>query len=185
MAAYFVAKDFNRPQLMEQAFEPEARLVMEVRSESISFPPETLGRQAITEVLVRSFSERYDNVHSVCIGPPPAEGVRELSCAWLVVMRERESGLPRLGCGRYDWRFDSASGRTSELRIRIDCMLVLAYGALSPLLAWAATLPAPWCALPQVMDTAPARAALQPWREALALACQELGAAGMMSTSEP
>ena len=43
MRPYFRAKDQNRPHLMEQAFAPQTRLEMTVKTSAISFPAITEG----------------------------------------------------------------------------------------------------------------------------------------------
>lgn len=173
MAAYFAAKDNNRPHRMAEAFTEDARLQMDVRTTAISFPPVTQGRDAISEVLVREFNQRYEDIYSVCIGEPPGADASEYACAWMVAMADRQSRQLRVGCGRYDWVFAPADGRVGELRIHIACMVLLAPQAQPMVMNWASALPTPWCRLAQVLDAAPALAELQPWREALVQAARD------------
>src|SRR5262245_33313279 len=110
---------------MAEVFAEDAALTMVVKSGSISFPPATRGREAITDVLVRRFSQSYENVYSTCLGDPPRDDVNAFACDWLVAMTEREDGTVRTGCGRYDWRVDPSTGLTAELTITIETMLAL------------------------------------------------------------
>ena len=48
---------------------------------SISFPAHTVGRQAITDVLVRTFGQTYESVYSFYLGCPSGE-VKAFSCGW-------------------------------------------------------------------------------------------------------
>lgn len=157
VTAYLHAKDHNRPHLMRQAFAPDARLEMVVKAGTISFPPSAQGIEAITQVLVRQFSLSFENVHTLCIGAPPAEDASQYSCPWLVGMSEKDSRAVRIGCGRYDWVFESAPPRLArQLTITIEQMHSLAPEHLTPLMAWFSNLSAPWCAAPELMTGAPA-----------------------------
>lgn len=143
--AYLGAKDGNRPHLMAQAFAPEAVLTMLVKPDSIAFPPLTEGRAAIAEVLVRRFGQVYDNVYTICLAAPPRQPMAAFSCDWLVAMTEKSSGAVRVGCGRYDWRFATASGLVERLCITIEAMQTLEPAALDGVMRWIAALPYPWC----------------------------------------
>lgn len=180
MAAYFAAKDNNRPHRMAEAFTDDARLQMDVRTSAISFPPVTQGREAISEVLVREFNQRYEDIYSVCIGEPPAANASKYACAWMVAMADRQSRQLRIGCGRYDWVFAPVDGRVCELRIHIACMVLLAPQTQARVMNWASALPSPWSSLAVVLDAAPALAELQPWRDALVQAAR-----GCEPTREP
>ena len=162
VAAYLRAKDHNQPHLMRQAFASDARLEMIVNAGTISFPPAAQGIEAITEVLVRQFSRSYENVHTLCIGAPPAEDAPRYGCQWLVCMSEKDSRAVRVGCGRYDWVFDSAPPRlASQLTITIEQMHSLAPEHLGPLMDWMSNLPAPWCAAHELRMGAPPIAELR------------------------
>src|SRR3546814_8640053 len=62
MRNYLRAKDENRPLYMSHAFTADAVLKMTLRAQAIAFPPEARGRDAITEALVRTFGQTYENV---------------------------------------------------------------------------------------------------------------------------
>lgn len=166
--AYLLAKDANRPHLMEQAFTADATLRMEVRSGAIAFPPLSSGREAIAEVLVRRFGQTYENVYTFCLAPPPAPGTASFNCGWLVAMSDKQDRGVRIGCGGYGWRFDAASGLVRELSIRIDAMVPLSPAALPAVMRWVTCLPSPWCDVRQVFSSAPALDGLAPVLDRLA-----------------
>ena len=101
---YFHAKDENRPHMLERVFEADAELVVVDHASSMSFPARTVGREAITGVLVRSFGQTYENIYSFYLRRPQA-AAEAFSCGWLVTMSEKQSKSVRVGCGRYDWLF--------------------------------------------------------------------------------
>lgn len=68
---YIFGKDGNRPDLLRHAFSLDASLNVRVQTSTILFPPCVSGREAIAEVLVRSFSQQYENVYTFCFGDPP------------------------------------------------------------------------------------------------------------------
>jgi hypothetical protein len=144
--AYIRAKDGNRPHLLDAAFAQDATLQMQVRTESISFPPLSVGREAIAETLIRRFNQIYENVYTFCVGVPPEADAETFSCGWLVAMSEKQGGAVRIGCGRYDWLFTHSEHRVRALTITIDAMEVLPSEALAPVMNWVSGLPYPWCA---------------------------------------
>ena len=153
--AYLRAKDGNRPHLMAQAFTEDASLAMLVNTGAISFPPLSGGREAIAEVLVRRFSQTYENVYTLCLAAPPGELDTRFACDWLVVMTERESGAVRVGCGRYDWCFAPKSHLAERLAITIESMQSLSSCDMEAVMDWVTALPYPWCAPEQAMSGAP------------------------------
>lgn len=154
--AYLRAKDQNRPYLMGRAFTPDATLKMNVKTGAISFPPLSKGIDSITEVLVRRFAQSYENVLTFCIEDPPWDDAESFSCKWMVGMSERETGAVRVGCGRYDWQFQSGEPfLTRELTITIEFMQVLAPSTLEVIMDWLSGLPYPWCPVPKAVGSAP------------------------------
>jgi hypothetical protein len=153
---YFRAKDANRPHLLDRVFAPEARLQVHNKSSAISFPAVTLGRAAIAEVLVREFGRTYENVYSFYLSRPGSV-ISEFSCDWLVGMTEKESGIVRVGCGRYDWTFqqEAATWFASGLVITIEAMQVLAPSTGAAVLAWLERLAYPWSDAASVAESAP------------------------------
>jgi hypothetical protein len=143
--AYINAKDSNRPHLLDAAFEDGATLHMHVRTESISLPPLSVGREAIAETLVRRFNQTYENIYTLCIGAPPGADAESFSCGWLVAMSEKQGGAVRVGCGRYDWLFTNAEHKVCSLAITITAMEVAPPEALASVMSWVSGLPYPWC----------------------------------------
>ena len=143
---YIRAKDENRPYLMERAFAVDATLEIIVKSETISFPPITKGLQSVSDVLVRRFGQAYENVHTFCLAPPPQIDQRSFSCDWLVGMSEKDSGIVRVGCGRYHWLFQPQGPCLVErLTITVDLMQSLDSGCIALVMGWLSQLPYPWC----------------------------------------
>jgi hypothetical protein len=163
ITTYIEAKDRNRPGLMAEAFVPDATLEMSVRTDAISFPPLTQGLAPITRVLVTDFGERYENVRTFCLGPPPAASAVSYSCDWLVAMSGRQDGAVRVGRGRYDWTFEEGSPhRVRRLRIDIEAMQALPPSELGRVMGWLSSPPYPWCAAADLLPRAPSIAALGP-----------------------
>ncbi|MDH8318903.1 hypothetical protein QIG98_27885, partial [Klebsiella pneumoniae] len=65
-----LAKDGNRPFLMQRAFDANAELEMVVKTDAISFPSTARGVKAIADVLVHRFGIDYENVYTVCLSRP-------------------------------------------------------------------------------------------------------------------
>jgi hypothetical protein len=140
--AYLRAKDQNRPYLMRRAFTEAASLKS--------------GVDSITEVLVRRFAQSFENVFTFCLGDPPKDDARSFSCKWMVGMSERESGAVRVGCGRYDWLFQTdESCLVRELTITIEFMQTLPPRTLDPIMDWLSSLPYPWCPVTTAIASAP------------------------------
>lgn len=170
---YIHAKDGNRPHLIFDAFTADAELVMELRTNEIFFPENVRGAVGISNVLVSQFACQYENVYTFCIGNPP-ESEHSLCCYWLVCMTEKSTGAARVGFGQYQWDFDEGQGKLSKLRITIEEMNTLPDAWGSPILAWARTLPYPWCPSDVPARSAPPLAPVQ----RVAAALKQLAAAG-------
>jgi hypothetical protein len=156
ISAYIRAKDQNRPYLMRHAFAEAATLNMIVKTEAITFPPLSKGVEAITEVLVRRFAQSYENVLTFCLGDPPKGDAGSYRCKWMVGMSEKESGAVRVGCGLYDWLFETGkSFLTRELTITIEFMQILPSETLEPIMIWLSRLPYPWCTVQTAVASAP------------------------------
>lgn len=168
---YLRGKDENRPHLAERAFTADAALEVIAAPGTIAFPPVTRGRDGITDVLVRRFAQAYENVRTLCLADAPMDDATEFSCDWLVGMSEKETRRVRVGCGRYDWRFErGAPRRAHRLTITIDAMTSLEPLHLAPVMAWLARLPYPWCPSAAAQNGLPAIGALDPVRAYLARA---------------
>lgn len=162
ISGYVRAKDHNRPYAMSQVFARDARLEMIVHTGTISFPALTEGNDAIADVLARRFAQSYENVHTFCVATPPEGDARHYSCRWLVVMSEKESRAPRMGCGRYDWTFrPGAAMLVGKLTITIDQMHTLPADRLAALMDWVTPLPYPWCPVAALSVEVPAIDELQ------------------------
>jgi hypothetical protein len=164
IATYFQGKDENRPHLMARAFAPNAVLEMVVNTGAISFPAVATGVEAIADTLSRKFGQTYENVYTFSLQRPPAEaGLKQFSCDWMVGMTAKEGGQARVGCGRYDWQFQSEEPfLVARLKITIDEMQVLPAECASEIVEWVANLPRFWCTPQQVIDAAPRIDALEP-----------------------
>jgi hypothetical protein len=159
---YFRAKDEDRPDLMGEVFCEDAALTIRVKAASISFPESSRGLAAITDALIRQFRQSYDDVRSFYLDRP-GSAIAEFSCDWLVGMSERSSGNVRVGCGRYDWKFQPAPPRlATDLLITIEVMEILSPSYLDGVQAWFRRLSYPWTSAPQVVAAAPAIEALNP-----------------------
>lgn len=159
---YFQAKDGNRPHLLAAVFCETATLEMVLKTGTISFPPISQGIDAIGDVLVRRFAQTYENVYSFYLQRPPRDATR-FACDWMVGMSEKATGALRIGCGRYDWAFQtSAPYLVDRLVITIESMLMLDRSHERSIMPWLASLPHPWCAAQDIVGTAPPLAALDP-----------------------
>jgi hypothetical protein len=148
---YVRAKDQNKPHLLQQVFCEDAVLNMQVESENISFPAHTFGLAAIRLLLVRNFSQRYENIYTYCIEDSITIEANRLSCLWLVIMTDRATGQLNVGTGDYVWTFSGFSGELDEpnkvqkLQIVIHQMLVLSASRELEVLQITETLAYPWC----------------------------------------
>ena len=152
---YFHAKDENRPHVLSDVFSADAVLEVVNNATNIAFPAATHGREAIAEVLVRRFTQTYENIYSYYLASPPEEA-SHFSCAWLVGMTEREGKNVRVGCGRYDSTFQTESPHlASHLVITIEAMQTLPPSQLEPVFAWLEQLNYPWSSAAEVARLAP------------------------------
>lgn len=163
---YIRAKDENRPYLMEKVFTNSATLEMVLKTENISFPSNAVGLDVITDVLVRKFSQTYENVYTYCLFDSSKINKDELSCGWLVGMNEKEGGNVRVGCGRYNWHFDNEINTLADhLIITIEQMVVLAPEFSGQIMDWLNKLPYPWCDSVSMLQTMPDLESLNSVRE--------------------
>jgi hypothetical protein len=141
---------------MRYAFTEAATLTMIVKTGAISFPALSKGIEAITEVLVRRFAQSYENVFTFCLEDPPKDNAKSFSCNWMVGMSEKETGTVRVGCGRYDWLFQTGEPFfTRELTITIESMQILPASNLDAIMNWLSGLPYPWCPVRTAIAGAP------------------------------
>jgi hypothetical protein len=167
---YLRAKDENRPQLMADAFEPQAVVEMTVATPAISFPGRLDGLERITDVLVRDFGQVYENVYSFCLqAPEPDVASGRFRCDWLVTMSEKSSRKLRIGCGHYDWHFACTDRwRIRRLQITIAAMEVLDDGHRTALWGWTWALERPWARKDAALELLPRDPRLESVRKAMA-----------------
>lgn len=156
---YIFAKDGNRPFLIQRAFAEGAELQIVLKTDAIAFPSETKGRQAIEDILVRRFNVDYENVFTFCLSEPPSARRAHFPCHWLVAMSAKADGRLRVGCGRYDWHFDS-QGKIEKLVITAEVMKVHPAGELAAVMDWLSALPYPWCSIDQALARLPVSSGL-------------------------
>jgi len=152
---YILAKDGNRPFLMQEAFASDARLETVVKTDVISFPSTAEGLSALEDILVRRFCVDYENIFTFCLSEPSVADSARFQCHWLVGMSVKNTGQLRVGCGRYDWHFDGA-GKVRKLAIIIDVMKVLPRSELDAAMCWLSSLPYPWCRPGEAANLIPA-----------------------------
>lgn len=66
---HFRAKDENRPHLLDDVFTVDAVLEIRNATSTIAFPAVTSGRDAIADVLVRSFGQTDEDVNGLYLRP--------------------------------------------------------------------------------------------------------------------
>ena len=163
MRNYIRAKDENRPVYMTRAFAADAVLKMTLRTQAIAFPPEARGRDAITEALVRTFGQTYENVFTFYLAHPGEDAtLADYNCDWFVGMAEKATGQVRVGCGRYEWEFQAAPHLARRLTITIEAMQSLPADTAPAVFAWLTGLPYPWTDPQRVVSSAPPIEALAP-----------------------
>lgn len=115
---YIVGKDQNQFEILEEIYKSNARVTFEIRSNSISFPPEICGNKEIAQILSAEFNKKYDNVNTYYLSRvfPRIEDLIISKQRWLVLMREKGNNHIRVGAGFYDWEFDNKSN--GELKIK-------------------------------------------------------------------
>jgi hypothetical protein len=156
ISTYVHAKDGNRPHLMRRAFAESVALETVIRTDAISLPSSTSGLGAVTDTLVRRFAHEFENVYTFCLVSPPARNVERFSCDWLVGMCSKGSGEIRVGCGRYDWQFQTEHPRLVErLRITIERMQIFSPDCLHVIMKWLSALPYPWCPMQEATKSMP------------------------------
>jgi len=163
ISRYIEGKDHNKPHLLKQAFAAHATLSMQVKSENISFPSNTQGLAAISQLLVSDFNKQYENIYTYCITDSLREAGQNLSCSWLVIMTEKATGKVRFGYGDYHWEFSNSGPQllADRFEIIIDAMSVLDEETKEPFLMWAEALPYPYLSLSELLSNSPAHEAVE------------------------
>ena len=162
LRGYFRAKDENRPHLLERVFTEDAVLEILNRTSTIAFPQVSSGREAIADVLVRAFGQTYENVYSFYLQRPSGHS-STFECEWIVAMTEKASRNFRIGCGRYEWEFEStAPNLARRLVITIAEMQVLPASVAQEAFAALAALSYPWSSPVEVRAAASIHSFLVP-----------------------
>ena len=154
ISTYIRAKDGNKPHLMKGFFKDSASLLMEVKTDKIAFPSETNELDSITNVLVKDFNQKYENIYTFCINDSVIADEKQASCKWAVVMTDKEKGNIRIGYGDYKWVFDN--NLTSQLTITIEEMIVLEENYSEEIFHWVDKKTYPWCDCDDFLKQAPA-----------------------------
>jgi hypothetical protein len=145
VVTYLLAKDGNRPFLTRCAFAEGSEMEFVLKTDAISFPNSVKGVSAIENIL-RRFNIDHENIYTFCLSRPSDGDRRHFACHWLVGMSAKSDGRPRVGCGRYDWRFGAdQAGLVEKLVITIDLMNTLSATELAATMNWLSTIPYPWC----------------------------------------
>ncbi|MBN2124975.1 MAG: nuclear transport factor 2 family protein [Deltaproteobacteria bacterium] len=121
LGRYIEGKDENRPEILKRIYAPDARVLFDLRTTTITFPPEIRTNDAIAEVLSADFNRRFVSPRTYyleeCSREPGDNAVRNLP--WLVIMRESATGRTRVGWGLYDWFFALCPGQAPEWKIAL------------------------------------------------------------------
>jgi hypothetical protein len=162
LRCYFHAKDENRPHLLDHVFSEDAVLEVVNSTSTIAFPAVTSGRDAIADVLVRAFGRTYENVYSFYLQRPSGQ-LSAFECEWVVAMTEKDSRKLRIGCGRYEWEFDSTPPTLARrLVITIAEMQVLPASVAHEAFVALAALSYPWSSPAEVRAAASTHTFLVP-----------------------
>lgn len=154
VSKYIYAKDNNKPHLMKSVFTEVSKLDVKLKSQNISFPATTKGLKEITEVLISSFNNTYDNVYTLCLEDTLVLEENSLKSIWLVVMTEKQSGKVRFGYGSYYWSFHN-NNLAEYLNITIENMIILEEKFADELLTWISSLAYPWCESRIILESLP------------------------------
>ena len=125
LETYVRAKDLNCPGLIFECFAPEAVLTFSLGTDSIWFPAQVTGSQAIAKTLVTDFGERFTRCKTYYVSDSTTFRSRQIDrLPWLVIMRERSRSALRLGKGFYRWQLESDGKRlrVHAMHIYIDRM---------------------------------------------------------------
>ena len=164
---YLRAKDENKPHLMKELFTDSAILEMKLKTENISFPSKTVGLDNITEVLIKNFSNSYENIYTLCFEDTIVSDTNSLFCSWLVGMSEKNTDKVRVGSGIYTWQFNANNTKVEKLTIVINEMVILESNVIEKIMFWLNNCSYCWCELENTMQTMPKLKKLEIIRNAL------------------
>ncbi|MDE1463661.1 hypothetical protein [Spartinivicinus poritis] len=163
---YILAKDKNKPELMKNAFSSHAILEIKNKTANIDFPATTIGITDITDTLVVNFNQSFENVYTYCLLDSIQATQTDLSCDWLVVMREKANQNIRIGCGRYNWEINNPSKLlANKLIITIEQMVLLPATNLTSITKWQSNLDYPFTESTNILEGIPNFQALDTIKE--------------------
>ncbi len=122
---YFYGKDNNIPSVIESIFAEDSRVTFSIETDVISFPDDLHGASAISEHMFASFHDSFEQIKSYYVLNSPQQkanisrGSMINDLNWLVTMRERESGMVRVGTGHYDWITVSDGERSQIVSLHV------------------------------------------------------------------
>lgn len=147
---YVQAKDGNRPELIHEAFAPDALLTFSINTDTINFPLRAEGAESIATTLVSEFAKVFDRCRTYYVVDALAVTGDTLEIPWFVAMRETAAHTMRAGKGFYRWRFSKANDgayRVAALHIHIERMDSVADAGAVSLGALQGVLHYPWLAV--------------------------------------
>ena len=65
---------------------------MIANTDTISFPGEAKGLDALDNILVRRFADEFENIYTFALSRPTAAHRRHFPCHWLVAMSVKDDG---------------------------------------------------------------------------------------------
>lgn len=171
ISTYILAKDTNRPWLMQAAFDERAMLTIDVKTGTIAFPSVATGLDEITETLVRRFTSENENIYTFCLTEAPNIDAPQFNCNWLVGMTRKDTGEIRVGCGQYEWTiFNQPEPLAGMLKITIEVMELLGQQHVQSIMHWLSDLPYPWCPTETALQNIPLLKEIAPVTDFLKLA---------------
>ncbi|MEH6443788.1 MAG: hypothetical protein V7784_07820 [Oceanospirillaceae bacterium] len=155
---YIRGKDQNQSAILEEIYTKNAKVLFDIKVDTIVFPAEIVGSVNIANTLSRDFNKRHDYVKTYYLTDQSkqfcADNIRDQQ--WLVIMRDKQTGEIKIGTGIYDWYFSERQGgclAVAEHKITIAVMLSLPSQCIDLLNVLQQNLPYPWVETQQVITT--------------------------------
>ena len=156
ISLYLRSKDENKPHLIPSVFSSDAVLSMNLKTNNIFFPATTVGVKNIEKVLIRDFSENYENVYTFCFTDSIQNEKNQLFCNWLVGMSDKKSKKVRVGWGKYQWEFTNEKNPlVLNFTIEIEDMVILEANLMPKIMNWLNNASYPWCDKKQLLQSMP------------------------------
>ena len=108
---YVEGKDQDKHQILESIYADDALVHFELRTERIDFPAEISGRFEIARVLATDFNKKFTNVKTYYLSKPDAAQRSIKGQKWLVIMKDMQRDITRVGTGCYDWELKHSGNR--------------------------------------------------------------------------